>query len=299
LRHGVLGVGGVGGLLGAALARAGREVLLLLRPSTYERYDGRLRVESGQLGDFEVDVPATAVLDRAVDVLWVTPKATQLEAALELVLPEHLASAVVVPLLNGIDHVALLRARLGADVLPGAIYVESERADVGRIVHKSAFARVVLAPHERAASVCAELTDAGLTCDIGPSEAGVLWRKLATLAPIALTTTALEAPVSVVTADPAWRRRLEACVREVGAVASAEGVEFDADAAIATYERIGDLRSSMQKDRAAGLPLELDAIGGAVLRAAGRHGLDAPATRDLVERIEGAEQPHPQPSVGK
>lgn len=287
MRHGILGAGGVGGFLGAALARAGREVLLLLRPGTYAPYDGRLRVESTLLGDFEVDVPAATMLERAVDVLWVTPKATQLDAALELVSAEQLASAVVVPLLNGFDHVALLRDRVGAGpVLPGAIYVESERAGVGRIRQKSAFAQIVLAPHARAASVCAEVSDAGLTCEVGTSEAAVLWRKLAMLAPIALTTTALGAPLSAVVADPPWRRRLEACVREVAAVAAAEGVEFDAGAALGTYERVGDLRSSMQKDRAAGLPLELDAIGGAVLRAARRHGLDAPATQELVELIE-------------
>jgi 2-dehydropantoate 2-reductase len=46
-----------------------------------------------------------------------------------------------------------------------------------------------------------------------------------------------------------------------------------------------DLRSSMQKDREAGRPTEVDAIGGAILRAAARHGLDTPATRALVEGV--------------
>lgn len=88
--------------------------------------------------------------------------------------------------------------------------------------------------------------------------------------------------------DPAWRRHIEACVREVAAVAAAEGFAFDAAETLARYDRIGDLRSSMQKDRAAGRPLELDAIGGAVLRAARRHGLDAPATQELVSVIEAS-----------
>ena len=113
----------------------------------------------------------------------------------------------------------------------------------------------------------------------------MLWRKLAVLAPIALTTTALQAPISAVVADPVWRGRLESCVREVAAVAAAEGVDYDPEAAMSRYEQIGDLRSSMQKDRAAGRPLELDAIGGAVLRAAERHGVDASATQELVELI--------------
>lgn len=289
MRHGVLGAGGVGGFLAGALARAGREVVLLLRQESLARYDGRLVVESALLGDFEAQVPAAATIDRPVDVLWVTPKATQLEAALELVPADQLGEAAVVPLLNGIEHVALLRDRLGADrVLPGVIYIESERVDVGRIGQKTAFANVELAPGPRAADICAELDVAGLACGVGDSEAAVMWQKLTVLAPVALTTTALEAPLSAVMADPIWRTRADECVREVASVAAAEGFDSDPDATIARYDQIGDLRSSMQKDRAAGKPLELDAIGGAVLRAARRHGIDAPATQELVAEIESA-----------
>jgi 2-dehydropantoate 2-reductase len=260
--------------------------VLLMRPETLARYDGRMRVESALLGSFRVGVSAAPVLDRPVDVLWVTPKATQLEAALALVPAELLGEAVVVPLLNGIDHVGLLRARLGAErILPGAIYVESERVEVGLVREKTPFVEFELAPHPRAAAVCAEVEAAGLACRIGSTESAVLWRKLAALAPIALTTTGHRGPISAVLADPAWRRRLEACLREVASIVAAEGVQFDADAVLAAYERLGDMRSSMQKDREAGRPLELDAIGGPVLRAARRHSLQAPATRELVELI--------------
>lgn len=287
MRYAVLGAGGVGGFLAGALARAGREVVLLLRAEALARYDGRLRVESVLLGDFEIDVPGVPSLDRSVDVLWVTPKATQLEAALELVPPKRLRDAVVVPLLNGLDHVALLRERFGADrVLAGVIYIESERVDVGRISQKTAFAEIELAPDPRAAAICAELGDADVPCQVGETEAAVLWRKLSVLAPIALTTTALGEPLSAVMTDPTWRRRAEACVRELAAVAAAEGFAFDPDDTLERYDRIGDLRSSMQKDRAAGRPLELDAIGGAVVRAARRHGLDVPTTRELIAMIE-------------
>lgn len=286
MRHAVLGAGGVGGLIGGALARAGHDVVLLMRPGSRDEYGGRLRVDSVVLGAFEVDVPAATALERDVDALWVTPKAPQLDSALELVAPESAAGATVVPLLNGLDHVALLRSRYGDErVLPGVIYVESERVGVGRIAQKSAFALVELAPHPLADALSAELEDAGLSCAIGASEAAVLLRKLATLGPVALTTTAIQAPLSAVMGDPVWRSRIEASMREVAAVAAAEGVDFDVEATLALCDGAGDMRSSMQKDREAGLPLELDAIGGAILRASHRNGLDAPATRALVDEI--------------
>ena len=89
MRHAILGVGGIGGLIGGALARAGADVVLIMRPETLANYSGRLAVESVVLGDFEVEVPAVAQLDRTVDVLWVTPKAPALESALALAPPEQ------------------------------------------------------------------------------------------------------------------------------------------------------------------------------------------------------------------
>ena len=104
MRHAVLGAGGVGTFLGAALARVGRDVLLLMREESLAAYGGVVHVESALLGDFEAEVPAAASLDRDVDALWVTTKATQLAGAVERV---PATDAVVVPLLNGLEHVGL------------------------------------------------------------------------------------------------------------------------------------------------------------------------------------------------
>jgi 2-dehydropantoate 2-reductase len=145
MRHAVLGAGGVGGLVGGALARTGADVVLVLRPETLARHPARLRIASAALGDFEVRVGTTAVLDRDVDVLWVTPKATQLEAAVERAPPSRVSDAVVVPLLNGIDHVVLLRARY-EHVLAATIAVESERVEPGLVRQPTPFASVVVAP---------------------------------------------------------------------------------------------------------------------------------------------------------
>src|SRR5258708_3294065 len=73
MRHAVLGAGGVGGLLAAALVRSGTEVVLLMRPETLLRYPGRVTVRSKVLGDFSEEIPAAAALDRPVDVVWITP----------------------------------------------------------------------------------------------------------------------------------------------------------------------------------------------------------------------------------
>ncbi|MGB8733244.1 MAG: 2-dehydropantoate 2-reductase N-terminal domain-containing protein, partial [Candidatus Sulfotelmatobacter sp.] len=111
MRHAILGAGGVGGLVGACLARAGASVTLVVRPETLERYPKQLRLES-PFGNFGVDVTVAAEVS-PVDVLWLTVKATQLEPALTALQNPESVTAIV-PLLNGIDHVALLRARYGS-----------------------------------------------------------------------------------------------------------------------------------------------------------------------------------------
>jgi 2-dehydropantoate 2-reductase len=282
-----LGAGGVGGLIGAALARGGANVVLLLRTRTLVRHPGRLRVESVALGQFEVDVSIAAVLDRDVEVLWVTTKATQLEAALELAPPDRVARAVVVPLLNGVEHVALLRARYGR-VLAAVFYGESERIEPGLVRQPTPFANVVVGPGPRREEIVEELRTAGLDAAVESNELALLWRKLAMLAPLALTTTALGAPVGVVQADADWHRRLLDCHDEAVAIAVAEGAKLDPPSlrqALLGFAG-GEMRTSMQKDLEAGRPLELDAIAGPIVRGGQRHRIATPTTGELVRLVE-------------
>jgi 2-dehydropantoate 2-reductase len=283
LRHAVLGPGGIGALVAAALAGAGREVVLLLRPRSLRSYPGRIQVESAVLGSFAVEVDAESLLSRAVDVLWVTPKATALDAAIGLAPPAQVGRAAVVPLMNGIDHVARLRGRYEL-VVAGAIRVESERGPDWVVHEMTPFIRVELGPGGE--EIAAELRAAGVECTVRDDEAELLWEKLAFLAPVALTTSALGAPIGAVRNDPGWRARLERAQAEVIAVASAEGVPIDEDALRSLHAAVPEAtQSSMQKDVAAGRQPELDAIAGPILRRGARYAVDVPVTRELVALV--------------
>jgi len=284
VRHAVLGTGGIGGLIAAALARHGAEVVLLMRPETIPGYSGRMVVESAVLGNFDVEVHAAPRLDEQVDALWIAVKAMQLEAAIELAAPEGVADAAVVPLMNGVDHVALLRGRY-SNVVAGAIRVESERIAPGHIHQTSPFLRVELAGAE---PLAAELRAAGIETTIRHDEQTLLWEKLAFLAPLALATTALDAPLGGVRDDERYQRSQ----REALAVARAQGATLDEEA---LYKLVAaapaSMRSSMQKDVAAGRAPELDAIAGPILRGGDRHGLDVKGTRALADQISARVSP--------
>jgi 2-dehydropantoate 2-reductase len=286
----ILGPGGVGGFLAAALARAGNDAILVAREQTAAliNADG-LEVRSVRLGDLDARPPAVATLDEPVEVLFVATKSTGLSAGLERIRADP---ELVVPLLNGLDHMAMLRRRFGPGrVAAGTIRIESDRPEPGVIVQTSPFLRVDLASDdpalaERLERLKAMLEAAQVPTEIGPSEAQILWSKLVRLNALACTTSAADRPIGFIRSDPEWRAALVGCIEEAAAVANADGAQIDPAARLAELDDAhAELGSSMQRDITAGREPELDAIPGAVLRAGARHGIECPTIARLVLAI--------------
>ncbi|MGH2912118.1 MAG: ketopantoate reductase family protein, partial [Solirubrobacteraceae bacterium] len=140
----VLGPGGVGGLVAAALTRAGERVTVVARDSTAATISEHgVRVRSVLLGDFTAHPGAVARLDEPVDVLILATKAAGLHEALDRI---DATPRLVLPLLNGLDHIAVLRERFGdTPVVAGTIRVEADRPEPGVVVHTSQFLRIDMA----------------------------------------------------------------------------------------------------------------------------------------------------------
>ena len=301
MRIAVLGPGGVGGLFAGALDRAGTEVRVVARESTCQVISSRgLRVESVLLGDFVAHPPASARLAEPVDVLIVATKAAGLADALDRV--ESLP-ALVLPLLNGLEHLTTLRERFGeSTVVAGTIRVEADRPEPGVVVHTSRFLRVDMASREEAmrapmGRLADVLAAAGVPARVyrpdgdgrppaDGGEAQVMWSKLVRLNALACTTSAFDRLLGEIRSTPELRGELIGAIEEGCAVARAEGASID------TGDPLGELTaahatlgSSMQRDIAAGRPPELDAIPGAVLRAAARHDIECPTIERLVGMI--------------
>jgi 2-dehydropantoate 2-reductase len=288
----VLGPGGVGGFIAAALDRAGERVQVVARePTVAELNERGIDVRSHLLGDFRARPGAVAELKEPVDVLFVATKATGLGAALDrIVVPP----ALVVPLLNGLDHLALLRARFGTSAVAAAVIrIESDRPAPGRIVQSSPSVRVDMAAEDacvasRLPAVARSLIKAEVPTIIGNSEADVMWSKLVRLNALSATTAVSGQSIGHVRSDPEWRRTLVACVEETAATATADGARTDAaDTMAELYGADPGLGSSMQRDLSAGRTPELDAIQGSVMRAAARHGIDCPTVTRLAYEIAG------------
>jgi 2-dehydropantoate 2-reductase len=282
----VLGSGGVGGFVAAALARARGNVVLVARePAATALTLTGVSVRSTALGNFVAHPGVVSELTEPVDVLLVATKAAGLKSALNRI---HTEPGLVVPLLNGVEHLSVLRERFGSDhVIAGVIRVESDRPRAGEIVQTSPACLIDMAgARPEVMALARTLEDAGLTVRTGDSEPNVMWSKLMRLCPLALTTSASDRPLGFVRSDPRWRSALDNAVAETARVAAAEGATLDPTATIAELESAhADLGSSMQRDITVGREPELDAIAGAVLRAGRRHGIRCPTIQWLAGQV--------------
>jgi 2-dehydropantoate 2-reductase len=272
----VLGPGAVGGVLAVPLVLSGHRVICVARPETAEAIAAEGLTLQRPEGTLHARPEAVARLQEEVDLLLVTVKSPALEDALGRI---RAAVGLVVPLLNGLEHIDRIRARLGEGVIAGSIgTLEAFRDTPTRIV------QTTQAPVITASAVVEPLQAAGFAVRVVPNERAVLWEKAARLSVLAAATALTQRTVGELRADPSWRPELETALAEACAVARADGVELTP---ASQWEIIGGMPSTLTtstaRDVAAGRPSELDAITGAVVRAGERLGVPTPTLRRILE----------------
>jgi 2-dehydropantoate 2-reductase len=295
----VLGPGGVGGFLAAMLAREGSSVLVLASDDSANAIaQSGLRLESRRFGDFTVSVSTATRLADPVDACLITVKATQLRDAVRRVPADAVGRGLVVPFLNGLEHVDFLRTVYPpSSVVAATIRIETTKAGAGLIRHTSPFAAVEIAAsadnRDRVEPIAAHLKAAGLNVRVREDELAMLWDKFALLAPMALLTTHERANAGVIRT----RRREDAIalIGEVADVAGADGVDIDRQEVLRLLDSVPEsMESSMQRDQAARRPIELDALGGALLRRAASAGIAVPVAQRLVDDLRSRGEPAPR-----
>ena len=272
----ILGPGAVGGSLAVRLANAGVHVICVAHPEAVGLIAlAGLVVESPE-GTLTARVEATEHLAKPVDLLLVTVKAPALEDAVERVDPSAVSDGVVVSLLNGLEHMDVLRARFDGRVAAGSIsHFQAYRAGRVQIVEATLAPVITMASESLSRTRVEQAADmlrrARIDVRVGENERRVLWHKLARIAPLAAVTAVSGRTVGELRNDPMWRPMLDGGIVEACAVAEADGVSLRPAAQWAIIDEMADeTTTSAARDVAAGRGSELDALLGAVLRAAER-----------------------------
>ena len=290
----VLGPGAVGGTFAVRFLRADYRTVCVAPPATVQLMAlSGISYEHNGAEPVVVRPELTDHLAEPVSLLLVTVKAPQLEDALERVDPEAVENGVVLPLLNGLEHMEPLRERFGGRVAAGSLSrFEAYRPGRMQVVQKSQTALVTMASEsltsrelERAADI---IRRAGVDVEIESDEKRVLWRKAVRLAVLAPSTALTRRTVGELRRDLEWRPRMEKAIAEACAVAAADGVNLMPSAQwTRIVEMEHNLTTSAARDVAAGRESEIDAITGAVVRLGQRLGVPCPELTRLAHQAHG------------
>lgn len=287
----ILGPGTVGGTFAVRFITADYRTLCIAPTATVQlmAFAG-ISLESNGSAPLVVRPEMTERLTCPVSLLLVSVKSAQLEEALERVDPEAVAEGVVLPLLNGLEHMDTIRERFPGRVAAGSLsHFDAYRVGRMQIVQKTPTALVTMAsddlPREELERAARTLERAGIDVELDDDERRVLWRKAVRLAVLAPATMLTRRTVGELRTDHEWRPRMEEGVAEACAIAAADGVSLMPSAQWTRITEMSpEVTTSVARDDSAGRASEIDAITGAVVRAGQRLGVPCPVLSELVTR---------------
>jgi 2-dehydropantoate 2-reductase len=298
----ILGPGALGSLLGAALADAGHEVVLLGRQSPHLsalRQDGlRLTTRSGEIRRLRIEATADPASAARADTIVVLVKTPHTAEAASAIAPYVRPEQAVLTLQNGLGNAERLREALGPGprILAGTTSQAAMRTAPGVVVHTGQGPTLIGYSNQEDAGIAKNLakhfTDAGwpsaATCDIQRW----LWRKAAINAAINGLTALGGFPNGVIADDPDLIDSAELIAEEAAEVARAQGIELGPMRrhVLETAAATADNRSSMLQDMEAGRRTEVASIHGAILAAGAAHGIETPAIRVMAALIQARER---------
>lgn len=310
MRYAIVGAGAIGAYVGASLARAGAEVVLIARGAQLRAFRvSGVRVLSDR-GDFSA---ATACTDTCadvtpVDVVILALKAHQIAGMLDQI--RHLLrdDTTIISMQNGVPwwyfqrHGGPLEGTSLQAVDPGgviarafdpervvgcAVYCSTEMVEPGLVRHIEGTRFTLGQPDggtsKRLERIARDLIDGGLKAPIVPAIRGEMWTKLLgnmCFNPLSALTRATLAELAT---DEFSVPVVRSMMQEALAVARKLGVEVEVsiEKRIDGARRVGDHKTSTLQDIEAGRPLEVDCIIGAVVELGELLGVDVSSTAQV------------------
>ncbi len=293
----VVGAGAVGAFFGGMLARAGMRVTLIGRAAHVQaiKRDGLQLDMAGSV----TSIPVAACEDLAAvsgaDLVLFCVKSTDTDAVSRDMAPFLAPDAVILSLQNGVENAATIARHVRQLVVPAVVYVATAMAGPGIVKH---FGRgdLVIGPLDaRAAqdpevaallrSVVACFGAANVPVSVSNDVMAELWSKLMVNCAYNAISGLTQATYAQLAASSAVRETQDAVVREVVALAAADGVTLPLDAALQAMAGIATAmpgqRSSTAQDMARRKPSEIDHLNGFVARRGRELGVPTPVNQTL------------------
>jgi 2-dehydropantoate 2-reductase len=301
----VLGAGAIGGYFGGRLVQAGADVSFLVRTRRQAQLRERGLVVRSPHGDFTLPVRALLRDEIAApaDLLLLACKAYDLEAAIETIAPAVGERTILVPLLNGLAHIARLQAAFGpARVAGGSCGIPATLTADGEVHQLGPLHRIVFGPLAGSADDTGAKLEALLeffrrtpvTAELDAQMMRALWEKFVGLATLAAMTCLMRGTVGDILASDDGASLFEQTFAACQATARAAGFE-PREAPMAVFrsmmsDRQSQLTASMLRDLESGGPTEGAHVVGDMLKRVQAAGVEPGALRAAWCHLQVAER---------
>lgn len=295
----VFGSGSVGGYFGGRLALAGQDVIFIARGAHLTAItESGLRVDSIG-GDFVVHPAQATDTPKSigyVNLIILATKAWQLDSALKEMEPLIGEGTMILPLLNGIEHMDKLLAAFGRDhVLGGLCRISAVIAAPGHIRHVGVQPFIAFGELDRSKSARVEslreifVSLDGITVDV-PADINVaMWEKFVFISGTSGVGAFTGQTIGGFRSNPETREMLINAMNETAAIGRARGVPLADSLVSDTMQRVDklqpDVTASMQKDMMEGRPSELNEQTGAVIRMGRAMGVPTPIHEIIYAKL--------------
>ena len=293
-RYVVVGAGSVGCYFGGMLARAGLPVTLVGRALHVDAIRAQgLRLQTTRF-DEQVAIDATTDMSavRDADVVLFCVKSTDSESTARQLQPLLKPDAVLLSLQNGVENADIVRGVLTNAVIPAVVYVATEMAGPGHLLHHGR-GELVIGESAASASIVADFADAGVPVQVDPNVMGALWAKLIVNCAYNALSAIVQKPYGELVKVDGIPELMATVVDECVAVAQAERIAVPGD----PYEAVRRIASTMAgqysstaQDVARGKPNEIDYLNGYVVRRGRAHGIATPVNQTLLSLVKLAEK---------
>jgi 2-dehydropantoate 2-reductase len=290
MRFLILGAGALGGYFGARLIKGGADVTFLVRLRREQQLqrDGLVvHTQDGETLRYKVHTVQKGGVDKPFDVVLLTCKAYDLDAALEAITPAVGPGSAVLPLLNGVLHIDLLVDGFGKDrVLGGLTAVNASLLPDGTIqqsalrVNMNILGELAGGGSARCSAIQSALAAGGIPADISPNIISQMRDKMFGYCVSATITSLTRARAGTVVRAKSGPGFVSAVIAECVAIATAEGYPPPNSVVDIMRGMFSDPHSvygpSLLIDMEEGRPTEAEHTIGDLVSRASRRGVPAP-----------------------
>ena len=299
MRFLIIGAGALGGYYSGMLLKGGADVTFLVRPRRAAQLAERGLVIKRAEAEFSTPVKAVraGAIGGPYEVVLLACKAYDLDTAIDDFAPALSHDGVVLPILNGINHIETLATRFGRDrVLGGVGMINAELSPEGAVAFRLAmdnhisFGELDGQRSARCLGIHRAFAAGDVRAAVSDRIVPEMWAKFCGYAAIATLATLTRARAGEVAAAPAGAGFVAAVLAECDRVIAAEGYPPPpeiGDFLRGLYSRLGsDYRPSIAVDMEAGRPTEGEHTIGDLVRRAHSRGVDTPILRAALCNLE-------------